>query len=223
MDTVKLTERTLRRIVKESVERIIKEVSTDTMDSATEKSKIKYKKAFDKYGKFDPRTIRSKEQHSAFKDAWDNEYSKGNNARKARMLTNREKRQNKERSYVDGKGWRNTEDKSSCEERPYHADEPLDINNEPQDKIDLDKHRIATQEDYIRKLKRMIPMESILYQNWQKSIGTPNETLFRDRYEEYYQRHEDAILALQQAEHDLDRMKKEHISIKDLEQRREIY
>ena len=97
-----------------------------------------------------------------------------------------------------------------------YRSEPSDKDKELQgriDSIDLDKRRIAAQEDYIRKLKKMAPMEQIFYQRWQKAVGTPKEAELRDRYETYYRRHEDVILALQRAEDDLERMRKEHITV----------
>ena len=46
-------------------------------------------------------------QWKKFEKAWDDEYRNGNNNRKAKMLDNREKRKNGQRTYVSGKGWRN--------------------------------------------------------------------------------------------------------------------
>lgn len=77
------------------------------------------------------------------------------------------------------------------------------------DAVDVNQHIIASQEDYIKKLRKMIPKEATLYKKWQETIGTPEEAKYRDNYDIYYRRHEDVILALQRAEDDLEKMRKQ--------------
>ena len=105
--TIRLNASELRHMIAESVKKILKETSTDTADSAKEKAKEKYSQYFNRYGENDPRTQQAYSQYIKFKNKWDSEYNKGNIARKARMLTNREKRQSGERTFVSGRGWRN--------------------------------------------------------------------------------------------------------------------
>ena len=111
--TIRLNESELRHVIVESVKRILRETSTDTVDSAIEKAKEKYKQCLNKYGDNDPRTKQAYYQYSKFKNKWDSEYNKGNVSRRARMLTDREKRQSGERTYVSGKGWRNNDESTN--------------------------------------------------------------------------------------------------------------
>ncbi len=87
--TIRLNESELRHMIVESVKRILRETSTDTVDSATEKAKEKYKQYLNRYGDKDPRTQQAYSQYIKLKNKWDSEYNKGNIARQARMLTNR--------------------------------------------------------------------------------------------------------------------------------------
>lgn len=114
--TIRLNESELRHMIVESVKRILREISTDTVDSATEKAKEKYKQYLNRYGDKDPRTQQAYSQYIKFKNKWDSEYNKGNIARQARMLTNREKRQSGERNYVNGTGWRNNNERTNSSE-----------------------------------------------------------------------------------------------------------
>lgn len=96
----------INRAITESIRRFINELSTDTIDVASDKASRKYLNASAKYGDNSPRTRRAKEQSHKFANAWIDEYVKGNDARKARLDKNREDRQNGKRTYVKGKGWR---------------------------------------------------------------------------------------------------------------------
>jgi hypothetical protein len=120
--TIRLNESELRHMIAESVKRILRETSTDTIDSATEKAKEKYEQYFNRYGENDPRTQQAYSQYVKFSNKWDSEYDKGNVARQARMLTNREKRQSGERTYVNGTGWRNNDYKNNDEKINQHTE-----------------------------------------------------------------------------------------------------
>jgi hypothetical protein len=103
---IRLTEGDLHRIVKESVNRILNELSSDTIDSAREKAEKKYKDISSKNGPLSPMGQHAKAQADKFKKAYSEEYQKGNTARRARLDKNREDRQNGKRTYIKGKGWR---------------------------------------------------------------------------------------------------------------------
>lgn len=120
--TIRLNESELRHMIAESVKRILRETSTDTIDSATEKAKEKYEQYFNRYGENDPRTQQAYSQYVKFSNKWDSEYDKGNVARQARMLTNREKRKSGERTYVNGTGWRNNDYKNNDEKINHHTE-----------------------------------------------------------------------------------------------------
>lgn len=107
---VNLTESRVNRIISETISNLINELSTDTIDSAKNKGCDKYEKAYRTYGECDPRTKKAESQYLKFKGKWDEDFANGNTTRKARMLSNREKRQKGERTYVNGKGWRNKTD-----------------------------------------------------------------------------------------------------------------
>ena len=125
---IRLTEDDLKKIIKESARRIMREysreykidesirmavrhtlneISDDTIDSAADKALERWQEYLDKYGTNDPRTIKAYNQYEKFKSAWKSSYDKGNNARKARMLQNQEGRRAGKREFVSGKGWRN--------------------------------------------------------------------------------------------------------------------
>ena len=104
---MKLTETDLHRIIGECVKNVLNELSTDTIDSAREKAEGEYRQAKSRFADNDPRVLKKGGQWKKFEKAWDDEYRNGNNNRKAKMLDNREKRKNGQRSYVSGKGWRN--------------------------------------------------------------------------------------------------------------------
>ena len=107
--SIRLTESDLHRIIKESVNKILNEISLDTVDSANDKAKKKYDEYKRKYGENDPRTQKVKKQQQEFSGKFSDEYVKGNLAKRARMLSNQSKRHNDERKYINGKGWRNVE------------------------------------------------------------------------------------------------------------------
>ena len=104
---MKLTETDLHRIIGECVKNVLNELSTDTIDSAREKAEGEYRQAKSRFGNNDPRVLKKGNQLKRFQQAWNDEYLNGNDNRKAKMLDNREKRQDGKRTYVSGKGWRN--------------------------------------------------------------------------------------------------------------------
>ena len=105
--TIRLTESDLHKIVKESVNKILNEISLDTIGSADSQAQEKYNNYRRKYGENDPRTQKVKKQQQMFSGKVADEYVKGNLSKRARILSNQEKRMKGERTYVNGKGWRN--------------------------------------------------------------------------------------------------------------------
>ena len=103
---VRLTESDLHRIVKESVERILSETSTDTVDACCDAACKKFHRAKSQYADNDPRVQKAKSQLGFFNKEIDKRYEGGNDAKKARMLQNREDRRNGSRKYKSGIGWR---------------------------------------------------------------------------------------------------------------------
>lgn len=103
-------ENRISRAITESINSILNEISTDTIDSASDKADKKVGNAFRKYGPNNPITKRAREQKKKFSDEWNKEYTKGNDARKARLEKNREDRKNGKRTYQNGAGWRTKED-----------------------------------------------------------------------------------------------------------------
>ena len=114
--TIRLTESDLHKIVKESVNRVLNEISLDTIDSANSQAIEKYNNYKRKYGENDPRTQKVKKQQQMFSGKFSDEYAKGNLSKGARMLSNQEKRMKGERTYVNGKGWRNDVNEGSLKE-----------------------------------------------------------------------------------------------------------
>lgn len=102
-----LNEKKLSRIVNECIRKAINEISTDTVDSASDAAELKYQQFKIKYGERDPRTRHALLQRKRFKNRWEDEFDDGNVTKQARMLTNRDKRKSGERRYVPGAGWRN--------------------------------------------------------------------------------------------------------------------
>ena len=103
---IRLTESDLHRIVRESVNRILSEVASDTVKSAEEKAANRYSEYAKKYGSHDPRTLHAANQHDKFYKAWKQDYDNGSIGRKARLLKNQENVKNGKRKYISGKGWR---------------------------------------------------------------------------------------------------------------------
>lgn len=99
-------ENRIRKAVMESIMGLMNEISTDTMDSASDKASRKYLDTRAKYGENDPRARRAGEQSRKFANAWNDQYIHGNDARKARLDKNREDRKNGARTYQKGIGWR---------------------------------------------------------------------------------------------------------------------
>ena len=104
---MKLNEIDLHHIISECVKNVLNELSTDTIDNAREKAEGEYRQRKSRFADNDPRVLKKGGQWKKFEKAWVDEYCNGNNNRKAKMLDNREKRKNGQRSYVSGKGWRN--------------------------------------------------------------------------------------------------------------------
>ena len=96
----------INRAITESIRRFINELSTDTRDEARKKAFRNFTKNSEKYGNADPRTQHAKDQYNTFANSYEQEYYKGNTAKKARMDKNREDRESGKRTYVKGKGWR---------------------------------------------------------------------------------------------------------------------
>ena len=106
---VRLTEGDLHRIVKESVRRIINELSDDTIDSARDAADKKVKKYSERYGEGSAPHRQAQQQRNNFSEKWMNTYRKANANRQARMIKNRTDRQAGRRKYENGK-WRTNED-----------------------------------------------------------------------------------------------------------------
>lgn len=113
--TIKLTEEALRQIV----EQVINEVSTDTAYSAQNKAYERWKECMSQFGANDARTQRARDQYINIKNGYDHkrhvDVGTGNGS--ARRSMNREVRNGQidrgELQYVNGTGWRkNTEDNS---------------------------------------------------------------------------------------------------------------
>ena len=108
---VRLTESDLHRIVKESVDRILSETSTDTVDACCGAAYKKYQRAKSQYASNDPRVQKAKNQVDFFNKEIDKRYEEGNDAKKARIVQNREDRRNGSRKYKSGIGWRTEKNK----------------------------------------------------------------------------------------------------------------
>lgn len=103
-----MNESQLHNFIKESVKRVLSEISTDTLDSAVDSAKEKYSKTYNKYGSADPRTTHAGNQYNLFNNEYKKRYEKGNDAKKARMLKNHDDRVNGKRDYDLGTHrWRN--------------------------------------------------------------------------------------------------------------------
>ena len=120
--TIRLTESDLHKIVKESVNKILNEISLDTIGSADSQAQEKYNNYRRKYGENDPRTQKVKKQQQMFSGKVADEYVKGNLSKRARILSNQEKSMKGERTYVNGKGWRNDVNESILKEGGIHSD-----------------------------------------------------------------------------------------------------
>lgn len=113
--TINLSEETIRQIV----EQVINEVSTDTAYSAQNKAYERWKDYESQFGPNDARTQRAKDQYINIKNGYEHkrhtDVGTGNGS--ARRSINREVRNGQidrgELQYVNGTGWRkNTEDNS---------------------------------------------------------------------------------------------------------------
>lgn len=105
---IRLTEGDLHNIIMESVNKILFEISDDTISSAIDASKEKINKYSKKYGSNSPVTDQAKKQYKAFDDEYTRRLRKAypNSAKYARMKKNDVDRKNGERTYQNGVGWR---------------------------------------------------------------------------------------------------------------------
>ena len=103
---IRLTENDLHRIVKETVNRIISETSTDTLYSAQKGAYKKMSTAASRFPSGDPRLKRAQDQYVKFKGEYDKRYQSGNTAKKARMMQNADDIDIGRRTYQKGAGWK---------------------------------------------------------------------------------------------------------------------
>ena len=106
---IRLTESDLHRVIKESVTRIINEISTDTVDWAKDGAYKKLSTLARKHGNADERTKRAADQYAHFRGEYDKRYKEGNAAKQAKMVQRQEDRENGKRKYYKGVGWRDAD------------------------------------------------------------------------------------------------------------------
>ena len=105
---IRLTEGDLHNIIMESVNKILFEISDDTISSAIDAARDKVKRYTEKYGATSPVTDQAKRQLNSFDREYAHRLCKAshNPAKYARMKKNDADRKNGERTYQNGVGWR---------------------------------------------------------------------------------------------------------------------
>ena len=96
----------ISKAVMESVDRLMNEISDDTIKSAAEKAMSKKYDAEQKYGKNSYPVAHAKAQMDKFNHAYNNRFNAANDAKKARMTKNNYDRKEGTRAYKNGIGWR---------------------------------------------------------------------------------------------------------------------
>jgi len=111
MKLIRLTEQDLHRIVKESVNVILKEISDDTLNAAIDASNKKVYNYEKKYGSDSEVARAARKQGYNFKNNAIERYMSAPQRKRARIDKNDIDRRNGEREYIRGVGWRTKSEK----------------------------------------------------------------------------------------------------------------